>query len=133
MITDINKKENTTFIISSHILSELDLVATKFGFIDHGVLLKELTYDELHQHTGKSLIIEVDDKDKAIKLLETQLGAKNYSIGKNNEIVLSDYLDESDKVSRVLVENNLKLYAIKKQETTLEEYFFSLVGGDKND
>ena len=132
MIKDINKKENTTFIISSHILSELDLVATKFGFIDHGVLLKEISYNELHQQTSKSLIIEVDNFDKAIKLLETKLKIKDYEKGKNNEIIINEYLDQADTLSKLLIENGLKLYTIKKQETTLEEYFFSLIGGVKN-
>ena len=49
VIKNIHKQTGTTFIISSHILSELDLVATQFGFIDHGVLLKEITRDELHR------------------------------------------------------------------------------------
>ena len=133
IIKEINKKENTTFIISSHILSELDLVATKFGFIDHGILLREIHYKELHQQTSKSLIIEVDNTSKAIKLLETELKISNCEIGKNNEIILSKCLNESDKVSKLLVENGLKLYSIKKQETTLEEYFFNLVGGANND
>jgi len=133
IIREVNKKENTTFIISSHILSELDLVATKFGFINHGVLLKEISYKELHQQTSKSLIIEVDNFDKAINILETKLKIKDYEKGKNNEIILNEYLTEPDKVSRLLMENDLKLYTIKKQETTLEEYFFKLVGSGNND
>ncbi|MCL2860179.1 MAG: hypothetical protein FWF46_06480 [Oscillospiraceae bacterium] len=133
MIKDINEKEKVTFIISSHILSELDLVATKFGFIEQGALLEELTYDELHEHTSKSLVIKVDDVDKAIRLLESKLDVKNYSINKNNEIVLKDYIEEPYKVSKVLINGELKLYTIKKQETTLEEYFLRLVGGEQND
>ena len=98
MIKEINEKENVTFIISSHILSELDLVATKFGFIDSGVLLKELTHEELHKHTSKSSVIEIADTEKARKELE-KIGLE---------------------------------YEVKNKEITLEEYFFSLVGGGNN-
>ena len=131
MIKEINQKENTTFIISSHILSELDLVATKYGFIDKGILLKEISYEELHQQTSKSIIIEVDNTEKAIKLLETKLNIQGYTKGKNNEIILNEHLDKTDKISKLLVENGLKLYTIRKQETTLEEYFINLVGGSQ--
>jgi len=99
MIIDINKKENVTFIISSHILSELDLIATKFGFIDGGILLKELSHDELHKNTSTSSIIEIADTGKARQILK---------------------------------KSDLE-YTIKNKETTLEEYFFKLVGGGKND
>ena len=99
MIIDINKRDNVTFIISSHILSELDLVATRFGFIDNGVLLKELSHDELHKNTRESSIIEIADTDEARQILE---------------------------------KSDLR-YTIKNKETTLEEYFFKLVGGEQND
>jgi ABC-2 type transport system ATP-binding protein len=99
MIKNINAEYGTTFIISSHILSELDLVATKFGFIHEGVLLKEIAREELHQHTGKSLVVETDDIEKATK---------------------------------ALTDAGLKHYTVKKQKTTLEDYFFNLIGGSKS-
>ncbi|WP_461246821.1 ABC transporter ATP-binding protein [Treponema sp. R6D11] len=71
MIIDINKQEGTTFIISSHILSELDLVATKFGFIDKGVLIKEATHEELHKEMERNNnLLEVLDVDAATKALK---------------------------------------------------------------
>lgn len=132
LITKLNQSEQTTFIISSHILSELDLVATTFGFIDHGVLLKEVSHDDLHQQTSKALIVEVDQPEKAIALLRDDLGVKDYSEGKNNEIILPHYLTETDKVATLLVNNGLKLFGLKRQETTLEEYFIHLIGGGYN-
>jgi ABC-2 type transport system ATP-binding protein len=113
-------------------LSELDLVATKFGFIDQGVLLREMSHGELHKLTQKSLIIEVNDTNKAVELLETELKTKKYSVDKNKEIILEDYLQEPHKVSKLLVENGLELYTIKRQETTLEQYFINLIA-EKND
>ena len=55
VIKNTHEQTGATFIISSHILSELDLVATQFGFIDHGVLLKEITHGDLHEHTETTL------------------------------------------------------------------------------
>jgi len=65
VIKDVHSQTGATFIISSHILSELDLVATRFGFIEQGVLLKEISHSDLHGHTKKSLLIDVDDAEKA--------------------------------------------------------------------
>jgi ABC-2 type transport system ATP-binding protein len=127
VIKDINKKEGATFIISSHILSELDMVATKFGFIDHGVLLKEVPHKELHKLMNTSLIIEVDNIEKAVELLENTLKTKKYSISNDGEIVLEDYIKEPHIISKLFIEQDLKLFTIKKQETTLEQYFISLI------
>ena len=55
VIKDVHARLGVTFIISSHILGELDLVATRFGFIECGVLLKEITHAELHEQTSNSL------------------------------------------------------------------------------
>lgn len=130
MIKKINEKDKTTFIISSHILSELDLIANKFGFIDHGILVEEIKYDALHKQTSKSLIIEVDDIKKCCNIIEVKLKTQKYIIDEKC-IILNDYLDEADKVSKAIIDNGLKLYTIKKQETTLEEYFMNLVGGNE--
>ncbi len=53
VIKKINEEYGTTFIISSHILSELDKVSNKFGFIDNGILVEEINYKELHKYTSK--------------------------------------------------------------------------------
>ena len=76
MIKDIHTQTGTTFIISSHILSELDLVATQFGFIEKGVLVKEISHADLHELTKKSLVIEVGDAAAALAILRP-LGFEN--------------------------------------------------------
>ena len=133
MIRELNDALGTTFIISSHILSELDLIATRFGFIDNGVLLKEIGHDKLHRLTGKSLVIEVDDGERAIGVLADQLNVTGCTMEGNNTIVMNDCLDKPDVVSKTLVDSGLRLYAIGKRKTTLEEYFLNMVGGREND
>ena len=132
MILSINQQKGTTFIISSHILSELDLIATRFGFIDHGILLKETSHQELHELTRKSLYLEVDNPHLAIEILEKQLQTCQYIKSSHQGIILNDYLTEPDRVAKALVEGGVKLYELKRQETTLEEYFINLVGGNQD-
>jgi ABC-2 type transport system ATP-binding protein len=121
-----NQEQGTTFIISSHILSELDLVATRFGFIEQGTLLREITHAHLHAHTKKSLVVEVDDGDKALEVLEA-LGAAVSREG--SRLVLTSHLERPQEVARALVTAGVGLYRLSPQATTLEEYFMRLIEG----
>jgi len=127
VIKNIHAETGATFIISSHILSELDLVATQFGFIEQGVLLKEISHSDLHEHTKKSLIIEVDDLSKAQTILNS-LGIES-KIENGKRMVLQSHLDRSNEIASVLINGGVELYDLHRQETTLEEYFMRLVGG----
>ena len=127
VIKDIHVSSGTTFIISSHILSELDLVATRFGFIEQGVLLKEITHSDLHEYTKKTMLIEVDDAPKAQAVLET-LGIGDVSVD-GNRLILGSHLDRTAEIARALITGGVQLFDLHRQETTLEECFVRLVGG----
>ncbi|MDR1565130.1 MAG: ABC transporter ATP-binding protein [Oscillospiraceae bacterium] len=123
-----NEKNGTTFIVSSHILSELDLVATRFGFIEQGNLVKEISHTELHEHTKKALVIEVDDGQKALAVLQSKFGITDVSVD-GNKLVLESNVEKSNVIARALFNEGLELFRLSPQETTLEEYFMGLVGG----
>jgi len=127
VIKDVHEQTGATFIISSHILSELDLVATRFGFIEQGVLRKEITHTDLHEHTKKSLLIEVDDAAKACAALQS-LGITDVA-AEGGLLTLSSHLDRPGEIARALIGGGVELYSLRRRETTLEEYFVRLVGG----
>jgi ABC-type multidrug transport system, ATPase component len=130
IIKNVHAQTGTTFIISSHILSELDLIATQFGFIDQGVLLKEISHSKLHEHTKKLLVIEVDDGLKAQSTLHAA-GIDSISL-EGNRLSLETHLDTSNEVARILIGSGTEVYDLHRQENTLEDYFMSLVGGRDN-
>ena len=130
VIKNVHAQTGMTFIVSSHILSELDLVATHFGFIDHGVLLKEITHADLHEHTKKTLMIEVNDPDRAQAIL-AEAGVKDVTI-LGNRLRLESYLNKSHQIAEVLIRGGVAVYDLHRQEMTLEEYFMRLVGGQNN-
>lgn len=68
LIVSLNKELGTTFIVSSHILGELEHTANRFGIIDDGRVLKEITHDDLKVRNSK-IEISVDDYERAKKLL----------------------------------------------------------------
>ncbi|MCR5231138.1 MAG: ATP-binding cassette domain-containing protein, partial [Acholeplasmatales bacterium] len=69
LILNLNKEKGITFLISSHILSELSLVATKYGIISKGHLLKEITKEELDAVCKKCIVIDTLEKDKLYEAL----------------------------------------------------------------
>jgi ABC-2 type transport system ATP-binding protein len=129
VIKDTHEETGATFIISSHILAELDLLATRFGFIEQGVLLKEISHADLHEQTKKSLLIEVGDLAKAQGLLKAW-GAE--SVIENGKLVLQEWLDSSHEIAKTLINGGVEVYDLHRRETTLEEYFIKLVGGGEN-
>lgn len=132
LIMSLNKDYGITFVISSHILTELSLMATRFGFIDKGVLLSEMSQQELHEVNQKSLRIKVDNVDLATELIESVLESKNYQVNDKGEIILFDFVQSPEVVAKVLVEKGIALYQLSANETTLEDYFLNLVGDHQN-
>ena len=75
LLIELNQKEGITVLISSHILSELEKIASCYGFISHGKLLEEITAEELQERCRKSLNVKVNDINKADKALK-EMGIK---------------------------------------------------------
>lgn len=116
-----------TLLISSHILSELYLLANEFGFLENGKLIKELSKEELDLECSKCLVIKTDDSKKVSVLLEKELNTNNYKVINNEEIRVYDYTDDSDKVSNVLVNNKIKIKGFYESGISLEEYFKEII------
>ena len=95
----LNQEQNITIMISSHLLSELSLTATRYGIINDGKLIKELTSDELKEQCQKCLSVIVDDTAKAVTIIETVLKTTKYKVINNKEIRIYDYLDNPAEVT----------------------------------
>lgn len=119
--------QNTTILISSHILSELYLVANKFGFLEGGKIIKELTKEQLDLECSKSLVIKVNDVKAASVILEEKLNTKEYKIINDKEIRIYEYLEKPMIVSKAMIENNIELESIQETGISLEEYFKTII------
>lgn len=122
------QEENVTILISSHILSELYLVATHFCFIEKGKLIKEITKEQLDVECSRCLSIKVSDVNKASVILEETLATTNYKVIDEKEIRLYEYLDAVPLISKKLLENNLDLFGISETGISLEDYFRIMIG-----
>ncbi|MCR5837993.1 MAG: ATP-binding cassette domain-containing protein [Lachnospiraceae bacterium] len=123
----LNEEQGVTMMISSHILSELYLIANRFCFIDNGRIIKEITKEELDAECSKSIAIKTNQVKEALVILEKELGTTNYKVIDDSEIRLYDYLDNAGKVNKTLAANDIDVIGIYEAGITLEEYFKSIV------
>lgn len=133
LILKLNKENNVTIIISSHILSELSNIATSYGFLNKGVLVEQLTAKELEDKCTSYIEVKVDNPKKLCAVIEEKLGYKNYKVLPGNVIHLFEGIKEPEKVSKLAVENGMALKEITQKMIKLEDYYMSLVGGNDNE
>ena len=121
----LNQEDETTIFISSHILSEVDLIADTIGIIQHGNLLAELPIEEIHKHQTEYISLQVDDVAHAATLLE-QMDITNLSVLDQEFIRIYDSNISGKVLSKALIESGVGLESLGRKQDTLEDYFFQL-------
>ena len=129
LLLELNRQYHTTILISSHILSELQNLATCYGFIDKGRMLEQVTAAALAEKCRDCLELKVDDAPRAAALLERQLGYRDFEVVAGGTIRLYEGLGEPEKVTRLLVEQGVSLGGMEHRGANLEDYFLNLIGG----
>jgi len=131
LLKKLSKENHVTILISSHILSELNQLATCYGFLHHGKLLKQITATELNEECKRHIKLKTDDTKKTVTVLEEQLKIKNFSIYPDNFIRVYEKLEETHTISKTLSSNGIVVEEISVQGEELETYFENLIGGGK--
>ena len=126
LILKLNRERNITFLISSHILTELSLVATKYGIISRGRLIKEITAEQLHNECAKTTVISADDPQKLAEVVKNTLDNTIEYTADGVKIIGA--LDLTALLSTI-IESGLKILSVNCRETTFEDYYLSLIGG----
>lgn len=129
LFIQLNAELGTTIIISSHILSEMDFLASDIGIMSNGKLIEEKTLKEIHQENKDKIVARVDDLSKATIILEER-GIQNFKVIDDGQIQIFDLTYDTSYFSELFIQNRLKLYQIDVVKKTLEEYFFEVVGGN---
>jgi ABC-type multidrug transport system ATPase subunit len=124
-------EKGVTFLLSSHILTELAQTATKFAFIHEGVLVKNLTQAELQDECKRALSIQVDDVAKASALLESSLGIRNYKQVGANELRVYEFLDNPSEITFQLNAGGVRVAGLHEVGDSLEDYYRSIIGGEQ--
>jgi len=132
LFLNLSKQRGITFLISSHLLSEIEQIATKIGIIHQGSLIEELDSKALQSKTRTCLEIHVSDEKRAAFIFEQELGTKEYRILGNGVLRLYKYLDQPEKVNFCLLSNGIGVKAITLSGDSLEDYFLKLTGGEQH-
>ncbi len=119
-----------TILISSHILSEITLLADDIGIIDRGVLLEEAPLSELTKRDRRYIELRVSDVPKTVLILERDFGMKGYSVQADCTLHLFDAVEDIGAVHRALVLEDVAVYESRFCSHTLEDYFKSITGGE---
>ena len=130
-ILKLNKEKHITVIISSHILEELSKLVTNYGIIHNGILVEELTKEELQEKCEERIRIKADDVKRACTVLE-EYGITKYKVTDNKTIRVYERLHEVAQINAVLVKNNILVNSIGLHNESLESYFMNLTGGTVN-
>ena len=126
LILRLNRERQITVLISSHILDELSRLATHYGFIDGGRMLREISAEQLEEACRKCLRVEVSDTSLLARALDgMQLEYK----------ILSDTIADVfaklsiSELDRALEAQGCELISMRERSESLESYYVNLVGG----
>lgn len=129
LLLELNRQYQTTILISSHILSELQNLATCYGFIDKGHMLEQISAAELRSKCRDSLELKVSDAPRAAAILEEALGLRDFEVLPGGTIRLYEGLEQPQKIAAALFGQGVALGGMEHRGANLEDYFLNLIGG----
>lgn len=129
LILKLNREQQITVLISSHILDELSKLATHYGFIDGGRMVKEISSEELEAACRKCMRVEVSST-KALAGVLDEMGIE-YKILTDITADIFAKVNIS-QLTLALSKQNCELITVHERDESLENYYVSMVGGGKN-
>ena len=130
LLKKLHKEKDLTILISSHILSELEELATCYGILNNGVLIEEISAIELSKKCRQYIEIVVDNSNIAVSILELELNITDYEVLEENKINVYSNLDEASKINATLSQKGVMVESIGINGENLEDYFLSKIGGN---
>ena len=129
LILKLNHEKGITFLISSHILDELSRIASCYGFIDKGHIVREMTAEELRAECRKSIRMKVNDMNGLTRVME-KMGFEYKIIDDDTadiyaEITFSELAKECEK-------ENCTIITMEEHDESLEAFYLELLGGGEN-
>lgn len=126
LLLHLNRERHITVLISSHILGELEKLATHYGIIKDGHMVKELKAQDLLEECRDYLLVRVDEPKQAAALLEETLGLHQYEVHPGGELRIFG-CEDGEAVSRTFTEQKLAVKELYLHRQDLEQYFLELM------
>lgn len=132
LILRLNRERNITILISSHLLGELEKIATRYGIINNGVLVDEFTTEELETRCTSELEIRVDNMDKAMSVLTGMISPADIRVLDGRTIRTRKDLDKAGLINTELVKNGVEVSGLNVIRQDIETYFMYLMDVTNN-
>lgn len=129
LIKLLNKEYGITFLISTHILGEIEQIADTIGVIKDGKMLNEVSIAEIQKQQTDYIELVTNDVTKAVYILEQELHLSNLKIQEENQIRIYDLSKSQSEISKTLVMNDINIEEIRRSSSSLEDYFFQQIHG----
>lgn len=126
ILVDITKNYGCTVLISSHLLGELEKIATHYGIIRQGKMIMEMSADEMDNRAQVFVSLKTNDMDGAEVVLKT----KFRDVRKEEEYLRVYDIDDTECIVEHLLKNGHVVSEIKKNKIGLEEYYIELMSAD---
>lgn len=130
MLLKLNREKQITILISSHILDELSRLATHYGFIDSGRIVREISAQELEEACRRCTRLTVSDLAALARILAKW--QTDYTVLNENQVELYGKVNVTDLVLALSGEN-CQVLSIQEREESLESYYVNLIGGGRHE
>ena len=127
LILRLNRQKGITFLISSHILTELSMVATKYGIISRGQLIREITQQQLQQECTGNIFIRADRPAELETLVRRLL--PDHGVTTLMEGVKISGEVELNTLFTAICNENIRILSVNCTKSSLEDYYMSMIGG----
>ena len=129
LILKLNRERGITVLISSHILDELSRLATHYGFIDGGRMVKEISAEELEAHCRKCIRVEASSSKLLARALD-RLGAEYRIVDDKRADVFADV--PVSELAEEAQKDGCVIRSIKERDESLESFYMNLIGGARH-
>lgn len=128
LLLKLNREKGVTILISSHILTELQNIATDYGFLNKGEVVEQISAEKLREKCCAYLEIKVTDAAAYAALLETELLCTKYRVLPGNCIHILERVDNIQDYSALAMKHGIGLLGFEMKEINLENYYMQLIG-----
>ena len=133
LLMDLNRKCGVTILISSHLLAELTKMATCYGIMSNGKLVREIRGEELNEMSRPFIKVVVDDIKKAVPILaQTFTNGNDFQILPGNTIHIFKEDETISHIEDTFTMGGVKVTELAKCDGNLEEQLISMLGGPKS-
>lgn len=131
VLKKLNQEKNVTILLSSHILSELQQIATDYGFLSKGTVMKEISASQLKEECSTCVEMSVTDVEQLVALLDTYFPAEQIKVLPDNTIRIFNPKQSPEAYSQIAADHAIYVTRMNILETSLEDYYMILKKGGK--